>query len=96
MRTKLLWSDPQCQHSRADELPHWSWANSSGRELRGTENIIGRRAWSTVLQVTDDRFSDFKLDWKLLNSTAPCATHREHLTVPVEIAESELRYLTAS
>jgi len=66
------------------------------RELRGNENIIGRRAWSAVLQITDDRFSDFILDWKLLNSAALCAAHRERLTVPIEIAESELRYFTAS
>jgi hypothetical protein len=66
------------------------------RDLRGNENIIGCRARSTVSQITDDRLPDFILDWKLLNSAALCAVHGKRLTVPVEITESQSRYLAAS
>ena len=69
VRTKLFWPDPQCQHSCDNgELIHWGRVNSSVRQLRRNENIIGRGARSTMLQITDDRLSDLVLGDELLTS----------------------------
>jgi hypothetical protein len=49
-----------------------------------------------MFQIADDRFADFILNWKLLNSATLRAVHDERLAVPIEIAQLEPRYLTAA
>ena len=69
-------------HRRRNHRANWS--------LRGYEEVAAEANWTTLLQVLQDRFSDFMLNWELLRAIILQTPYSKGLIVPIEIGQSQI------